>query len=100
MSTVQSIFPMVSVRNPWGYLIQNGFKTIENRKKQLSKDFHNIWIALHVAKTFKTQEEKYAQKYLKNHASLLTKTIHSKQKVQASINTFFHNTSFKLNNRP
>ncbi len=49
--------------------IQNGFKTIENRKKQLSKYFHNIWIGLHIAKTFKTQEEKYAQKYLKNHAS-------------------------------
>ena len=51
MSEIPTAFPMVSVRNPWGFLIQNGYKKIENRGKDLSKEFLNKWIAVHVSKT-------------------------------------------------
>ena len=52
--------PMVSVRNPWGFLIQRGFKKIENRSKNVNQAFIDRWLALHVSKTFKSTESNYA----------------------------------------
>eukprot|EP01083_Nonionella_stella_P081929 225977_1 len=79
-----------------GFLIQQGFKKIENRKKRLGKEFHNTWIALHVSKTFKTTEENFAHKYLQNHTQLLdSNACHSKQKTMTTL----WGSRIKLNNR-
>eukprot|EP00485_Elphidium_margaritaceum_P008082 CAMPEP_0202702194 /NCGR_PEP_ID=MMETSP1385-20130828/15222_1 /ASSEMBLY_ACC=CAM_ASM_000861 /TAXON_ID=933848 /ORGANISM="Elphidium margaritaceum" /LENGTH=645 /DNA_ID=CAMNT_0049359803 /DNA_START=38 /DNA_END=1975 /DNA_ORIENTATION=- len=70
-------FPMLTVRNPWAFLIQKGFKKIENRNTALGAEFRNTWIALHVSKTFASREDKFAHQYLPKHEELLISTAHN-----------------------
>ena len=64
---------IIYVRNPWGFLIVNDFKKIENRSKPLDNEFINKWIALHVSKTFKGNERQNAINSLKNHRDFVMK---------------------------
>ena len=55
MSTC-SVSGLLTVRNPWGYLIREGHKIVENRHKGIAK-YKNKWIALSVSKDKVTSEE-------------------------------------------
>ena len=94
-------FPMISVRNPWGFLIHKRLKSVENRKKNLSKEFLNTWIALHVSRTFASTEISYCHKYLTKHKEFLetdNETNPNKLKRQQSLNAMW-GSKFKLSDK-
>ena len=45
----------ISFRQPWGYLVLNGFKKVENRSKKLNDKWLNQWLCLHISKKFDEQ---------------------------------------------
>lgn len=51
----------LTFRNPWGFLIANSIKIVENRRNKLGEKDINRWICIHIAQKFGEQQKKWAK---------------------------------------
>ena len=48
---------LLNVKQPWAWALVNGFKTVENRSKDISSDHRFVWTAIVASKSKPTRKD-------------------------------------------